>query len=327
MRRREIPEKGSRKLRALFALALVVLLGAASALPAGAAEKLRFAMPGKGLSYFPVVIADWEGYFREYGIKPEIIVAMPNVAISGLVSGDVNFMGSAVDVLAAGVRGLPVKLIYLIAGPQHTLAVKDGKRFPTVRSLAGQPIAVNASGSILHFLAMEAFEQAGLDPKKDLVILVAKDPSARFAALSRGLAPAAVLDLAGTIMAEREGFTILQKFASSVALPLSGLGMEATAYKEHPDLVRKVDEATRKGSSLINDPKARDEVIRLVTRWNGFTRAQAARALTLAEGSFTKDGKIRRDQIATTNKFLRFRFPKKKDIDVSRYIDPSIIEK
>lgn len=305
---------------------VILLVGAVIVLPVNAGEKLKFAMPGKGLSYFPLVIAERRGFLKERGIEAEIAVATPNVAISGMMSGDVDFVGSAIGVLAAGIRGLPVKLVYLFAFPQHSLVVKESQRFTSIRSLVGKPIAVSTTGTAPHFLVVEAFERTGLNPKRDLVVHIARDPTAMYAALAQGIVSAAVLDLAGTIVAEREGYTILERFAGTVPLPLSGLGMTSGAFEKQKDLVDKVVEAMRRGSVIINDPKARGEVIQMVVKWSGFTSEQARRALDLAEGSFTKEGKIGQLAISTTNKFLRYQFPERKDIDISKFIHSSVIE-
>ena len=74
-------------------------------------EKVRAGYSVGGLIPFPAVVAKENRLFEQLGLEVELINIPPTLAVTALVSGDLQYVIFAGTTLNAAVRGLPVKLV------------------------------------------------------------------------------------------------------------------------------------------------------------------------------------------------------------------------
>jgi len=74
-------------------------------------ERVRVGYSVGGLIPFPVVVARENNLFEPLGLEIELINIPPTLAVTALVSGDLQYVIFAGTTLNAAVRGLPVKLV------------------------------------------------------------------------------------------------------------------------------------------------------------------------------------------------------------------------
>ena len=100
----------------IFALITISLFCA----QAKAADKIRVSVTNYNMSYLAAGVAVERGFFKEEGLDVEIVRMNANVAMSSLISGDVDYTMIFASVIRAAMRGIPLKVIaVLIDSPPY----------------------------------------------------------------------------------------------------------------------------------------------------------------------------------------------------------------
>src|SRR5262245_34334696 len=63
------------------------------------------------ISAAPMLMAKYLGYFKDEGLDPRFVVMSSDIAMKGLLSGDVDFAASVSSVVKATAVGIPVKTV------------------------------------------------------------------------------------------------------------------------------------------------------------------------------------------------------------------------
>src|ERR1044072_5918612 len=74
-------------------------------------ERVRIGYSVGGLIPFPIIVAKENRLCEQAGFDVELISIPPTIAVTALVSGDIQYVIFAGTTLNAAVRGLPVKLV------------------------------------------------------------------------------------------------------------------------------------------------------------------------------------------------------------------------
>jgi ABC-type nitrate/sulfonate/bicarbonate transport system substrate-binding protein len=74
-------------------------------------ERVRIGYSVGGLIPFPLIVAKENRFFEQAGLDVELINIPPTIAVTALISGDIQYVIFAGTTLNAAVRGLPVKLV------------------------------------------------------------------------------------------------------------------------------------------------------------------------------------------------------------------------
>ena len=103
---------------------LIVFAGAILAVlishrPVQALDPIRIAVSNPNMPNLTVAVAQKQGFFRNENIEAEIIRMNPNVAITALASGDVDYCQLFGAVVSGAIAGLPVRIVagFWIIGP------------------------------------------------------------------------------------------------------------------------------------------------------------------------------------------------------------------
>src|SRR4026208_2379263 len=94
-------------------LVLIPLCGVAALADAATRdlEKVRVGYPVGAPIPFPLIVAKENRFFEQAGLDVELINIPPTIAVTALISGDIQYVIFAGTTLNAAVRGLPVKLV------------------------------------------------------------------------------------------------------------------------------------------------------------------------------------------------------------------------
>ncbi len=226
--------------RVLFGMHLVVTswIGAPGAAEAQSLKPMVFAVSSTDVSASPIYVAQHLGYFRDEGIDAKIVIIRSDIAMKGLVTGDVDFASSLSSVVKAAAVGAPVKAVlnffngsffYLVTKPNIT----------TVEQLRGKILAVSRYGSATDFDARAALKHFGLDPNKDVKILAVGGGPTRIAALLSERVDATILNNIEKVAAENSGMKVLLFTGQYVRQPVGGLGISVQRILEKRDDVRR----------------------------------------------------------------------------------------
>src|SRR5512132_2873113 len=76
-------------------------------------KKVRFSTTGISISDLPFKVAQLKGFWREEGLDVETILIRGAVGMQALLGGSVDYTSASGSTIAAAVRGLPVKLVFI----------------------------------------------------------------------------------------------------------------------------------------------------------------------------------------------------------------------
>ena len=223
-----------------------VLLALTWIAPAAALDNVRVAYPSLNTSVFSLMIAQKEGYFKEENLNVELLSIRGEIAIRTTLAGDVDFFTNAGSALAAGVRGVPVRLVTvfqdkpgwdLIAAPE----------IKSVAQLRGKNIAIMSPEGSLAVVAREILRKNGMDPTKDVNLVVMGGDEVRFPALQTKAISATLFNTAMSLRAQKEGFTKLANASEYANLIEGGLATSADKIKQSPDRIFRFVRASLKG--------------------------------------------------------------------------------
>src|SRR6476659_6420637 len=221
-------------LRVLSVLIALVFLLAGDA---PAAERVTIATPSRGHLEFPVVVAMRKGFYKEEGIDVDKVQMHPAVGVKALISGDVDYLLAWGSALRAAVTGVPVKAVVGIAGrPLHVLIARPEIKTP--KDLKGRVIGVDSIAGTVDYLARVAVRHFGLEPERDVQIIVTGESPTRLAALHSGAIDATPIDVAFADRGKDEGFRPCLHSEDQIELQLPGIAPTAQTPKNHRDQVR-----------------------------------------------------------------------------------------
>ena len=308
-------------------IALLTLLGICFVpqfLPAGAApERVMIGTPSRGLFEFPVVVAIRKGFYRDEGLNVDKVQMQPAIGVKALVSGDIDYLLAWGSTLRAAVTGVPVKVVAGMASrPLHVFVVRGDIK--TGKELKGKTIGVDSFAGTVDYLARETVRHFGLDPDKDVKIIVSGESPVRLAAVKAGAIDATAIDVAFAVKAEEEGMRRLLNLSEITDLPLSGIGLTDKKLLSGREQIKKVVRATLRGTRFMKENRA--ETLSMMTDYLRITPSQAAKAYDAAIGSFTDDGFISDKGVMLDVNLTRERLKLTKEIPLSQVVDWSLLK-
>ena len=290
-----------------------------------AAENVRVAYPSMGTSVFCLIIAQKEGYLKEEGLDVQLLSIRGEIAIRTTLAGEVDFFTNAGSALAAAVRAVPVKIVTIFQDkPSWDLIAQ-----PDIKSIAqlrGKTIGVMSPEGSLAVVAREILRKNGIDPAKDVNLVVMGGDEVRFPALQTKSIQATLFSSAMSIKAQRDGFIKLANAGDYANLIEGGLATSADKIKQNPDKMFRLIRAALKGINFFaskREPaiKYMMDGLRMSDRELVNSIYDIQSKLILREG-FTGDKVLQSmiDEMKKTTKVQR-------DIKVSDIFDLSFVKK
>lgn len=292
-------------------------------LTAPAAERVMMATPSRGLFEFPAVVAIRKGYYREEGLDVNKIQMQPQIGVKALLAGDVDYLLAWGSALRAAVTGVPIKVVASMASrPLHILIAKP--EIKSGKDLKGKTIGVDSFAGTVDYLSRVAARHFGLDPDKDVQIIVTGESPMRLAALRAGSIDATAIDVAFAAKAEEEGIRRLINMSEITELPLSGIGVTDKKLATEREQVKKVIRATLKGVRFMKQNRA--ETLQMMTDYLGIKPSQAAGAYDASIQSFTDDGYVSDKGLMLDIQLARERIKMAKEVPLSQVVDWSLLK-
>ncbi len=312
-------KKGATALAAFLAICFLPQM-----LPAGSApERVMIGTPSRGLFEFPVVVALRKGFFKDEGLNADKVQMQPAIGVKALVSGDIDYLLAWGSTLRAAVTGVPIKVVAgMSARPLHVLMVRS--EIKSGKDLKGKTIGVDSFAGTVDYLSRVAVRHFGLDPDKDVTIIVSGESPLRLAAIRAGSIHATPIDVAFAVKAEEEGMKRMLNLADLIDLPLSGIGVTDKKLQTEREQVKKVIRATLRGTRFMKENRA--ETLAMMTDYLRITPSQAAKAYDAAIGSFTEDGFVSEKGLLLDVNLTRERLKLAKEIPLSQVVDWSLLK-
>jgi NitT/TauT family transport system substrate-binding protein len=246
-------------LNGILTIALTVLAAANFA----AAEKVRLAMPSRSMGYLPMFIALHRGFLKDENIDLELPAMLPNIAHNALLSGEVEYHGVADSALRLAAKGAPLKSIFFSARlPNYFLMAKPSIK--SVSELRGKMVAVSRFGGTTDLAARVALQANGLDPQKDVVLIMIGLGNTRNAALMAGSVDANIANPPDNSMLKQKGFRELLFLGDAMEFPSNGFTTTERRLTENRDQVKRLLRAFYRGLLFTRDNP--EESIKIVER-------------------------------------------------------------
>ena len=292
-------------LRQFFILVAALCFSA----PADAFDRIRIAVSNPNMPNLTVATAQTRGFFKDENIDAEIIRMNPNVAITALATGDVDYCQLFGAVVGGAIAGLPVRIVagFLDNWPMTLIAQPEYK---SLKDLKGKTLGISSFGATPDVAARLMLKQVGIDPEKDIKVLALGSDAARLTALKQRVVDVVVISPPADTQMEKQGYRILARAYELFSFPYLGLGTHTRKIKEKPDEIRRTIKATIRANRFIRDN--RDEAVRTLIAWGKVEREfayasyDALRNLFNADGAVPEEGlKLVIDQTRRSNKVTR----------------------
>jgi NitT/TauT family transport system substrate-binding protein len=247
-------------------VALLLLCLLCFPIQAVGADAIRIAYPSTSFTTVPIVAAIKHGHFQQEGIRAELIFMRPNISVTALVNGQVEFATVHGSVVRAAARGLPVKSLMVIADrPAYFLVTKVMVK--SIPALKGKTIGIASLGGSVHLMTKELFAQSGLDPDRDVTMVVTGDHNTSILAMQAGNVDAIVIAVPWQTVAAKAGFHNLTYLGDALRLPMAGLGAADESLKNRPDLLKRAVKSTLRAIDFVRDRRNKREVLSLMGDW------------------------------------------------------------
>ena len=272
----------------LIPVAIVIFLGA----PAQALDRIRIAVSNPNMPNLTVAMAQKNGLFKDEGLEAEIIRMNPNVAITALATGDVDYCQLFGAVVGGAIAGLPVRIVagFLDNWPMTLIAQPELK---ALKDLKGKTLGISSFGATPDVAARLMIKQAGIDADKEIKILALGSDAARLTALKQRVVDVVVISPPADTQMEKQGYRILARAYELFSFPYLGLGTHTRKIKDKPDEIRRVIKATIRANRFIRDN--RDEAVRALIAWGKVEREFAYASYDALRNLFNADGAVPED--------------------------------
>ena len=304
---------------------LMTLAVAVLALPQeeAAAERIVIGTPSRGLFEFPSVVAIRKGFYKEEGLETDKVQMQPAIGVKALISGDIDYLMAWGSAVRAAVTGVPIKAVVGLASrPLHVLIARPDIKTP--KDLKGKVIGVDSVAGTVDYLSRVAVRHFGMEPEKDVKIIVTGESPTRLAALHAGSIDATPIDVAFAMKAEDEGFKRLLYLGDIIELPLSGIAVMEKKIQTQREQVKKVIRATIRGTRFMKQNRA--ETIQMVSDYLRISPSQSAKAYDTSINSFTDNGIISDKGVNLDVQLTKERLKMTKEIPLSQLVDWSLVK-
>ena len=254
-----------------------------------ALDRIRIALSNPNMPNLTSQAALKRNFFRDENLDAEIIRMNPNVAITALATGDVDYCQLFGAVVGGAIAGLPVRIVagFLDNWPMTLIAQPEVK---ALKDLKGKTLGISSFGATPDVAARMMIKQAGIGPDKEIKILALGSDAARLTALKQRIVDVVVISPPADTQMERQGYRILARAYELFSFPYLGLGTHTRKIKERPNEIRRVIKSTIRANRFIRDN--RDEAARLLMDWGKVEREFAYASYDAIKNLFNADGAV-----------------------------------
>jgi ABC-type nitrate/sulfonate/bicarbonate transport system substrate-binding protein len=309
-----------------FSLAVFLAAGLFWAVPASA-QRVRVATPAKSLTFLNFYVGEKFGSYKAEGLNISLEVVTPKIAISGLLSGDIDYTTAIGSTMRAAATGTPVKAL-TFSMDRVVLFMLAKPEFKRIEDLKGRKniVAVTDIAATPAFAAIAMARAHGVDPEKELTFVSMGTVPNALAALQGGSADVAILSIPFNFKAEALGFRNLGSAVDYMRTPFAGVGATVAKVKSNPDQVKRMLRGTLKSLEFTLNPANREKVVGLIMEEFKLVRQDADRALTESVKAFSRDGIMPDDAVKAEIEELRKRLKIKGEISISQLVDYTLLK-
>lgn len=302
---------------------ILVFLSLWVAVSAQAQEKLLITHSSESISITPLIYGIEKGFYKREGIDLQFRTLRGELAVSSIVAGkDVDFMYGAGTAITAAVRGLPMKVVshdfksllfYLMGSPR----VQSGQ------DLKGKRVAV-ASLSGTGALATRASLRAlGVDPEKDVTLIVIGAASIRMSALEAGSVEAAIMPVPWNFRLTQKGFKELIFTGKVLTQPLTGIAASRDRIDKNPEQIRRMLRGFLRSLKAVKEDKK--DAVEFIGRRFSLDPATAEETHKIVLQTLSDDGTVSDAALKDLLELTKAETGVKREINIRDIVDYSLV--
>lgn len=302
---------------------ILVFLSLWVAVSAQAQEKLLITHSSESISITPLIYGIEKGFYKREGIDLQFRTLRGELAVSSIVAGkDVDFMYGAGTAITAAVRGLPMKVVshdfksllfYLMGSPR----VQSGQ------DLKGKRVAV-ASLSGTGALATRASLRAlGIDPEKDVTLIVIGAASIRMSALEAGSVEAAIMPVPWNFRLTQKGFKELIFTGKVLTQPLTGIATSRDRIDKNPEQIRRMLRGFLRSLKAVKEDKK--DAVEFIGRRFSLDPATAEETHKIVLQTLSDDGTVSDAALKDLLELTKAETGVKREINIRDIVDYSLV--
>jgi len=250
-------------------------------------EKVRIGYSVGGLIPFPLIVAKENRFFEQASLDVELINIPPTIAVTALISGDIQYVVFAGTTLNAAVRGLPVKLV-MVYNDRPLFSLMARPEIRSIKELRGKTLGVATLTSGESFLSRRLLKEAGIDADKEMTLRVIGNTPDRLQSLRAGAVDATTLTVPVDILAERMGLRRLAFMGETLESINGGFGVSDRWLRDRPDQIKTMIAVAFRGMAQARAQRA-DSISLIMTKWK-MERDVAEKAFDLMIKTWTDTG-------------------------------------
>jgi NitT/TauT family transport system substrate-binding protein len=288
-----------------------------------AQETVSIGIAGENFSFLPFRIAQEKGFYKKHGLNVQHVrIPGANVAISALVSGNLDYGTHYQVTMLWGAKGLGTRAIFSTASRQmFSLVVQPG--IQSVKDLKGKLVGIPSVGSLGHKITVRVLRKLGIDPDKDVRMLAVGGDASRSQQLRGKQIDATMINPPLSIMMRKEGFNLLLQAGDYVDVPLTGVGTTTKKLKENPEQVKNVLRALYEGLRFVRTN--RKDTIEVFSQWLKMDPSIAAETYDLALKMLSTDGFMSDESILAAMEIFSDNPKELENVSVSNAVDFSLL--
>jgi NitT/TauT family transport system substrate-binding protein len=233
-------------------------------------------------------VAQARGFFRQEGLDAQLERLPSAGAIKALAAGEVQAVSNIASVIRSiegGKSKVPIKVLSIeLKRPLFWLTARP--EYKSIADLKGKILGTASLGNSPHVAAARLLRKGGLDPEKDIAVIVTEDP---FQSLVNGTIQVAALPLPSVILARDKFKLNILASAMEEYLELDrGIAVREDLLREKPDLIQRLLRALAKARRyVLENERGSSE---LFADWAKVELPIALETYRLARSSFTTNG-------------------------------------
>ena len=308
-----------------FVVSLTLLFSVSSV--SAQLKKIRFSTSAISISELPFKVAQLKGFWREEGLDVETILIRGAVGMQALLGGSVDYTSASGSTIAAAVRGLPVKLVFISsAKPQFDLMSQPAIK--SVQDLRGKIIGISSRGGSNDLMTQMILQKNGLVPNKDVTLVIVGGQEESALALRAGRVAAALMTPPRPFMLQREGFNRIAYTGDYMpTYPNGGIGVTDEKIKSSPGEVLAFVRGTIKALQFSRQNRA--DMLKMMPPYLGIKDAALIEQLyDLYLTRLSVDGSTDESWMKGAIEFTQKSLPgSAKDVPTSQVFDFSFVQK
>jgi ABC-type nitrate/sulfonate/bicarbonate transport system substrate-binding protein len=304
----------------LSLLVVVVFVFHASAY---SADRIKIGYPDASGTFLSLPLGQQAGFFKKEGIQADLIRIRSTVALTALVSGELDYHSVLGPAVAAAIRGIPIKIVACYT-PRVATAIIALPEFKTVQDLRGKTIGINSLGGGLEGQMRLMLKHFGLDAEKDVKLLATGGMESRLTAMKQGFTVATLGSPPIEFVGKKLGFEVLARARELFSYPSSGLIVNAKRIKDRPDEIKRMIKAGIETNRYIS--QNREETLRAMMEWMKIDRELAAATYDGVVKTYGDDLSLPEDGLRLLIDEAKKNAKLNRDISIDQVADLSILK-